>query len=115
MTAARRYKIGDQVSWLQGRRELIGEVVCYRDVGSHQVLTVKVEGEDMRSLFVRLETGIEGVSTIQSPPATIDEASRLAEALLSGVELRMPVGQQINILATGVLSLAEAARLRRSV
>lgn len=101
----RRYKIGDTVTWIEADKTLTGEVVTLRNHGERQNLIVRIPGEGARALLVHLQTGVDGVSFILPPPATIDEAMALAEALIEGKELRLPVNQQLHILATGLLSL----------
>ena len=104
---ARRYKIGDSVVWKEDGEILNGEVVAFRDLNDQQFLYVRISEEEVRQIIVALIADVEGVSIILPPPATIEEATALAQAILSGEELHMPVNTQLRVMAHGLLELTD--------
>ena len=93
MTA--RFKIGDLV----GGDAPIGEVVAYRDLGPRQLLHVKTPGGEIVTIVVNHAR--PGPEVMAAPSQA--EAQRLAARILEGGDARMPVTEQLNILAAAVL------------
>lgn len=104
---ARRYKVGDGVTWKEDGETLSGQVVAFRDLADRQFLYVKISEDQVRQIIVALQTGVDGVSIILPPPATIEEATALAQAILRGEELHMPVNTQLRVMAHGLLELTD--------
>ncbi len=91
-----RFKTGDLV----GGDQPLGEVVAYRDLGSRQLLHVKTPAGEIVSVVVNHARPAPEV--MAAPSAS--EAERLATLILGGGEVRMPVTEQLNILAAAVLA-----------
>lgn len=76
------------------------EVVAVRQVGDHrQVLTLRLATGETR--FVTAEVIGAGSAV---PPVSMATAEGLARLVIAGVDPRMPVSMQLQILAAGLLA-----------
>lgn len=81
-----------------GLREA-GEIVTRRDVGSRFVLGVRFADGQVESLVID-SIDHEGERV---PCGAADNAHGLAAAILAGTSVRLPIGEQLQILASAVL------------
>lgn len=94
--------VGDRVAWPVPGGESQGVVTRTSDVGPNQLLTVACD-EGGRHVVVIDPNGPDG-RTVMASLADAKAAEGLARLILSGCDPHIPVGAQLNMLATAVLA-----------
>ena len=99
---ARRFMVGDKVALSETPAAPLGEVATFQDVGDRQILRVRDDAGQLHAVVVQLSPE---TSEVIAGPMSLDEVRAIARAALSS-GARIPVTQQVNILASAVLMLA---------
>jgi len=101
VTAARRYRPGDQVALATAPDQPVGEVVGVEQLGDRQILRVQDTDGSCRAIAVDLSAD----GSVISGPVDLSQAQDVARQVLSGRAVRLPESQQVTALAAALLVL----------
>jgi len=103
------FKIGQVVDVVIDSSTKLAKVETYRIVGDRQILTVRDHDGQAVTLVVTLPATEGGDALIVVPPVDVASARNVALTMLAGINTRLPVAAEANLLAAAVVALTGGA------